>query len=160
MTAKKTQAPLSSANFEPRFLSIKHGISRAADSYGYNRITLSDTLTGHKFVVSGGGFDMTGSLLGEWMEAHMQDRLDALQPGTKTVGGWPRPLYGISYKGAKSASGYEYTGASVDGACGQSSMVEVARACGIVIEAVYDRGTRNAKHIGFDVRTVAQKEQA
>jgi hypothetical protein len=160
MTAKKTQAPLSSAEFTARFLTIKVGTSKAADNYGYTRVTVSDTLTGRKFTTVGGGYDMTGSVLGEWMEAHMQDRLDALQPGAKTVGDWPRPLYGINYKGTKSGSGYEYTRASVDGACGQDSMQDIALACGIEVEEVWDRSTRNGKRLGFNVRAVQAPQVA
>jgi hypothetical protein len=151
---KKT-AIIDSTVFEPRFLIVKHGVSKAADSYGYSRVTVTEARTGQKFTAVGGGYDMVGTVLGEWMEANIQDRLDALQPGTKTVGDYPRPLYGISYKGTKSASGFEYTHASVDGGFGLSSMIAVARACGIHVEEVWDRSRRVGRHIGFNVREVA-----
>jgi hypothetical protein len=162
---KKT-ATIDSTQFAPRFLSVKRGISRAIHSYGYTRITITiaDPSTGRKVTSTGGGYDMTGTALGKWMEAHIQDRLDMLQPGTKRVSVYPSdaygseyqsPLYGIQYKGTKSGSGYEYTRASVDGGCGLSSMQSIALACGIAIEEVWDRSTRNGKLIGFYVREVA-----
>jgi hypothetical protein len=154
MITKRNQAPSDSTDFKSRFLSVTHGISRGRDTFGYNRVTVADTHTGQKFTATGGGYDMLGTCFGEWMEANIQDRLDALKPGTMSVGPYPRPLYGISYKGTKSGSGHEYTSASVDGGCGLSSMIDVARACGIEVEEVWDRSTRTYKRVGFNVRAV------
>lgn len=151
----KKIATIDSSNFKSRFLPIKYGTSTAAGSYGYNRVVLVDTMSGAKAAATGGGYDMTGTVVGEWMMAHIQDRLDKLEPGTKSVGFYPRPLYGIQYKGTTSGSGYTYAHAHVDGGCGLSSMLDIARACGIIIEEVYDRSARNVKCIGFDVREVA-----
>jgi hypothetical protein len=155
MTKKSNQATEYSNPFQPRVLTFKRGTSRAQDTYGYARVTLTDCWTGKKLACCGGGYDMTGHCLGEWMMANLQDRLDALKPGTKTVGDYQRPLYGIQYKGLMLSNGHVYTSASVDGSCGLSSMVDIARACGIVIDEIWDRSTRNGTLIGFTVREVA-----
>jgi len=63
-------------------LRIKYGTSRAANTYGYGLVSLYD---GGKKVAAcnGGGYDMRGTVFGEWLEKTYQERLVALAKATK-----------------------------------------------------------------------------
>lgn len=152
MPKTKNQPIIDSTEFASRFVTHKVGTSKAADTYGYTRVVASDTQTGKKFVATGGGYDMTGTVLAEWAMAHVQDRLDNLTPESKSVGGHPRKLYGIHCAGHPvGAVGKPREHAYLDGGCGHSSIIDVLAACGVTATRVYDRSTRNGKMIGWDI---------
>lgn len=114
---------------------------------GYNVVTLSEGGTRYA-TARGGGYDMTGSALADWLEARYPVRLAQL--GAKRAGSvWtadgprvvktdrtdyrtgkpspdydPQALYGLSYNP-------DTHKASVDGACGVSSVCEVMKALGL-----------------------------
>lgn len=149
-----------------RYLEIKWSISKAADSYGYNRVTLLDSTSGKKFAAVGGGYDMLGTVFGDWIEANYQPELLTLQCNAATI--WnsaskkqtrsekpnfyehcDRPLsecklYGMSFYLIENKI-------SIDGSCGLDSMKQIAHCLGLEIEDIYSRATRNAKRIGFIV---------
>jgi hypothetical protein len=143
------------ANFREFFVECRVGISKAADSYGYNRVVASSARADKAGVAVGGGYDLHTTALCEHLAPVIQDRLDALPVGTKSVGDYPRPLYGVNFKGHTTGSGYTYTSASVDGGCGFSSIQEVFRAAGVEVTEVYSRTARASKMIGWMVRPVA-----
>lgn len=60
-------------------LEFKWTTSRARDTYGYNVCTLY--VNGRKVArTCGGGYDMKGTVLGDFIAKHYADRLNALQP--------------------------------------------------------------------------------
>jgi hypothetical protein len=146
LMTEKIQATAS--KFKPRFLTAKRGISRAQDTAGYNRLTLTDGQTGSKFVRCGGGYCMTSACLADWANATLQGRLDRLVPGRK-------PLYGIYYANVQRSGGYCPEHACIEGGTGVEAVRAILAAVGIAIEEVRDRSTRNGKLIGFNVREVA-----
>ena len=60
------------------FLTVKHSISKARDTFGYNRITLIDQATGKRCVTVGGGYDMLGTCFGDYLKQNHQMELLAI----------------------------------------------------------------------------------
>lgn len=112
-------------------LRIRWGVSRGRDTYGYNICTLF--VNGVKVAsCNGGGYDMVGTVLGEWMMETFQQRLTQLS----------RKFYGLRFvRPDRKDSGTEvpdkdHTIAVLDGACGDSCMREVLKAIGGQYEEV------------------------
>lgn len=131
-------------------LKIKRSTSRGQDTYGYIIITLTDGNTGKKYRTSGGGYDMRGSVLGEWLNTVYATELKALASlaeGTIQNGQYNsrrdknaqssinrnQHYYGLLAR-------YDAKGnverVSIDGACGVSEVMTVARAIGLSIEYI------------------------
>lgn len=126
-------------------LRYRWSVSRAD---GYNVVTLSEG--GQRYATArGGGYDMTGSVLADWLEARYPVRLAQLaaeragstwsrSTGARTERHYfmdlatgkpnkhhdPRALYGLTYH-------IDAHKASVDGACGVSSVCAVMKALGL-----------------------------
>lgn len=99
-------------------LTITEGTSRAADTYGYTLITLTDSGTGKKFRACGGGYDMFGTVFGDWLAETYQDELRA------GLAGMDKEQVHRDYYGARVTDGGRVV---LDGACGQMSMERIAR---------------------------------
>lgn len=134
-------------------LLISWSVSRGRDTYGYNICRLDDTDTGKRYRTCGGGYDMLGTVLGEWLADRYQDRLRGisdragsyyskaggyqthrLPDGGSMPFGRPDPayLYGMARN--------DDTGAvTLDGACGCSTMRDVAAHIGLAIASVVNR---------------------
>lgn len=112
-----------------RDLPLTVGTSRGRDTYGYTTVSLLDTATGKRYRCNGGGYDMTGTVLADWLEDVHQDALQAIadqaaydyRTKVRNDGG----LYGMHVGG----SGRVH----VDGACGMSSVERIAKAIGVRI---------------------------
>jgi len=111
------------------YLELKWTTSRARDTYGYNVVTLR-TEDGQKFRASGGGYDMTGTVFGDWLAHNYADKLRTLDPSK---------FYGLTVRDGV---------ARVDGACGLSSMRAIAEAIGVTVKATLDR---RGNYTGFMV---------
>lgn len=75
-------------------LALSWSVSRGRDTYGYNICRLDDTSTGDRFKCMGGGYDMQGTVFGEWLAANYQPELLALKDRASYVfplEGAPRP---------------------------------------------------------------------
>ena len=107
----------------PKFkenLSIVWSVSRGRDTHGYNICRLHGENKSYK--VMGGGYDMVGSLVGEYLTDLLTDEEKQSAVDAK--------LYGIR----KSDNGFH-----IDGACGISSMKAIAEHAGYKIETTYSR---------------------
>jgi len=102
------------------YLSLKWTVSRARDTYGYNVVTLRDE-SGNRYRANGGGYDMTGTVFGQWLMTAHQDKLATLDPAD---------FYGLTVRDGV---------ARVDGACGLSSMRAIAEAIGVEVKPTLDR---------------------
>lgn len=60
------------------FLSLSWSVSRGRDTYGYNIARLDDRNTGERFRCMGGGYDMVGTVFGDWLEKTFQSELTEL----------------------------------------------------------------------------------
>lgn len=107
------------------YLAISWAISRGRETHGYNICRLDVRSTGKRYRCMGGGYDMVGTVVAEWLQRTYQDRLRSLEPQPGTT------LYGMR----KHADGH----VSLDGVCGISSMESIAAALGIILSRTYNR---------------------
>lgn len=152
------------AEVQQTYLDVTWSISKARNTYGYNRVTVRDVETGKKFIECGGGFDMLGASLGQWMQVTMQELLlchsekayDLCEQQESNA--WKRAynkhgLYGmtldVNKKGVKSIT--------LDGACGLESMLRIADAIGLKLQRVntYNKRGQNTGVKGWYVSTNA-----
>lgn len=115
------------------FLRIVWGVSRGRDTYGYN--TCTAYVDGNKIArCMGGGYDMTGTVLGDVMEhlfkeelQHFADKQEKSEQGQRETS-----HYGLFRRD----DGTVY----LDGGCGRNSMETVLQdACGYCMRCVDDR---------------------
>lgn len=109
-------------------LNIKVTTSKAQDSYGCNRVTLTDTRNGKKYATVGYGYDMRGTVFGDWLTDYYQQKLR--ENRNKVTA-----LYGASSQGES---------VYLDGGCGFECMVRIAACIGVDIERVYTRNRLTA----------------
>jgi hypothetical protein len=123
-------------------LQLKWGTSRGRDTYGYTICSLY--VNGHKVAsCNGGGYDMRGTVLGDWMEQEFQSELLALANQVKRVvytderGKW---LGGQEFREGGGHYGMtaalcretgKYVRVALDGACGWESMRKILNAIGL-----------------------------
>ena len=131
-------------------LDLSWSVSRGRDSYGYNIARLDDATSRKRYTTMGGGYDMAGTVFGDWLNDVYQARLVELfatrptqdanytAPGFRKITG----LYGIVLSPKEIAY--------CDGGCGIESMIAIAKAIGLEVQGTYDRG-RNPKRTGFIV---------
>lgn len=110
------------------YLALSWSTSKGRDTYGYNIARLDDRATDQRFKCMGGGYDMIGTCVAEWLAANYQDRLIAA--GEAVTG-----LYGARRVEwlSKPAT------VQLDGACGLSSIRTIAEAIGLSLSATADR---------------------
>lgn len=129
-------------------LHFKWTVSRGRDTYGYNICTL--LVDGEKVgKTCGGGYDMQGTVLGQWLTNEYQEQLvklfaneldslaysnkeGTIQKGIETKFGTTQKYYG-GYLHVD-ARGPKYYRVSLDGACGIESMKRIAEAIGITFK--------------------------
>ena len=129
-------------------LRVTYGTSRGRDTYGYTIVTLHDDSTGKRYRCMGGGYDMLGTVVGEWLQDVAQDKLKALRPYCTWTAGTPGTevdkdgLYGLSHTHTRKLTS---TVARVDGACGLSSVERIAKECRITLrQHITPRGRTHA----------------
>lgn len=118
-----------------KHLTIKWTVSKGRNTYGYNIVTLYDTSSRKRFRTSGGGYDMVGTVFGDWLESEYQEQLLANRDKVTA-------LYGAAFRTDR---------ISLDGACGLECMVSIAEAIGLTVQRIYDPRTSKGGLIGFNV---------
>lgn len=128
-------------------LALSWSISRGRDTYGYNICRLDDRTSRKRYRTCGGGYDMIGTVFANWLEDNYQDRLIALFSDQKEECGYAvkgyyrmKDYYGLTL----SPKGH----ASLDGACGMSSMKRIAEAIGLDVQW---EGNRKGHTTGYFV---------
>lgn len=98
-------------------LSLSWSVSRGSDTYGYNICRLDDSSTYKRYRCNGGGYDMIGTVFGDWLADVHQDKLKLLNP---------KQFYGLhpSPEGAL----------NIVGACGIDCMTDIAKAIGLKVQ--------------------------
>lgn len=132
------------------YLKLSWSVSRGRDTYGYNICRLDSQA--RRYRCSGGGYDLIGTVLGQYIEAEHQERLQLLKNsgpegkpcladcGYGVAGYMKRPdIYGLVFdpKGR----------ARIDGACGVETVKRIAEAIGLCVTTDYNR--RQNKTNGF-----------
>ena len=117
---------------------FSYGVSRARDTYGYNIVTLTSSAQGKKFRCMGGGYDMHGQVLGEYVQyCATQEQLLAAVSADDSL-----PVTVL------------HTGcAVVVGASGEASVLRLMRAIGWEVKAIhsFDRQGRVKATIGYNI---------
>lgn len=118
-------------------LHVSFGTSRGRETYGYAVVTLRECGT-IKARCNGGGYDMLGTVFGDWLQAEYQDRLMTIKSRMEAryskKGGYKghkanNSLYGGTWK--------QDAGAVVlDGGCGFQSMRYIAEAIGLKVRQI------------------------
>lgn len=108
-------------------LNLSYGTSRGRETYGYTIVSLVDTDTGKRYRCMGGGYDMMGTVFGEWLEDVHQAALQAIGPQAYYIGATVQDagLYGMRYRPDGTVT--------LDGACGINSMERIAKAIGLSV---------------------------
>lgn len=123
----------------PTYLLLSTGTSRAKDSCGQRVVRLKQCGNSRSYSAAGGGYDLVGSALAQWLQAELQGCLRALpdsvihylhtdENGSYTKKGYAA-IYGTSRRGGIT---------SIEGACGLESVFKVFEAIGINIEKIPD----------------------
>lgn len=103
-------------------LNISWSVSRGRDTYGYNICRLDDASTGKRYRCDGGGYDMVGTVFGDWLTDVHQDKIKRLDP---------KQFYGLRI--------HDDGSAYLDGACGIDCMVRVAEAIGLEVQGCHNK---------------------
>ena len=115
-------------------LKISWSVSRGRDTYGYNICRLDDGDSGKRFRCSGGGYDLVGTVFGEWLQETHQAQLQAFfvanQDKLTKYGSTQRLTHPDHYGAFVMPNGSIH----LDGACGSSSMRAIAEAIGLEIQ--------------------------
>jgi len=139
VTTLKTLKPISSHVGILR-CSVSWSVSKGRDTYGYNICRL-DGPNGKRYRTCGGGYDMVGTVLADFMCDQFQIQLRELvllnaertEECGYSVSGYRKlpELYGLTVtpKGR----------VEVDGACGVSSVIKIFRAIGIDVQSTCGR---------------------
>ena len=124
---------------QPDYLRVVWSISRGRETYGYNICSVRPAETGKTQRCSGGGYDMLGTSVGNWIEDAYQGRLQSIR---EMAGAVYRDGHGqYFHDGAHLDGMVNYVGGSVriDGACGIEEVLRIARAIGLTMTATYNR---------------------
>lgn len=138
---------------QTNFLALSWATSRGRDTYGYNICRLDDRETGQRFRCMGGGYDMIGTVLGQWLSTTYGDRLKDIAHLAAAVylydadgkyqerreGTNPDRLYGLWSEYVAVHAPANLRRVSMDGACGVSSMLRIAEALGLSLSCVTNR---------------------
>lgn len=119
------------------YLTISWAISRGHDTYGYNICRLDDTQTGKRYRCLGGGYDMLGTVVGQWLEDLFQRQLRCLDLSDAEV--WSSRRH---YGAIPGKSGHVH----LDGGCGIDSMRRITEAIGVDLKWV---GNKRGHTVGF-----------
>lgn len=136
-------------------LTLSWSISKGRDTYGYNICRLDDRNNGKRFRCMGGGYDMIGTVFGEWLETYYQKELLDIQCNAYMI--WSAKFGRIENKGNNRFYGMTHDQIQnrvyLDGACGIESMIRIAEAIGLEVERDYiAKGRRRGETIGWFVQ--------
>lgn len=136
-------------------LTLSWSTSKGRDTYGHNICRLDDRNNGQRFRTIGGGYDMTGTVFGQWLETYYQKELMMVSQQAHSVynqqkewvtSGRADSLYGMTYRVKDGRI-------SLDGACGIDSMIRIAEAIGLEVERDYiAKGRRRGETVGWFVQ--------
>lgn len=131
-------------------VSISWGISRGRETYGWNICKATSNQTGKAYRTTGGGYDMLGTVIGEWFAAEYQTHLQALVhanlDGFVKYGSNGSTLHNPSFCGIFiRADGTVF----LDGGAGIDCMLRIIEACGFEYQRQYNPRTKSKATTGY-----------
>lgn len=126
---------------KPSLLAFKWTVSKGHDTYGYNICSLY--VDGSKVAsCNGGGYDMEGTVLAQYLVREFQERLMTIADRARVQCiqhenmEWSRiteegGLYGMTYLKPKSLKPH----VTINGACGSDSVLKIAKEAGITLNS-------------------------
>ena len=135
LLTKQQRADFVRENWKLQTFTFKWTISRARDTYGYNICTLRDKRGNKLNSNCGGGYDMQGTALGDFINDHFSDEIKKLSSDD---------FYGLSHynPNAKTSKrrflkrATSNTRTYVDGGCGFDSMRRILEKIGFQLNWV------------------------
>ena len=109
--------------YQCNYLALSWSTSKGRDTFGYNICRLDDRTTDKRYKCIGGGYDMVGTVVAEYLQEAFQGQLQA-------AGSVVTNLYGSRNYNGK---------ISIDGACGLESVKRIAEAIGVSITGNYNK---------------------
>lgn len=131
-------------------VSITWSTSRGRDTYGWNICRATSRQTDKTYRTMGGGYDMVGTVIGEWFASEYQAELKQLAhenlEGFKPYGLSGSTLHNGAFYGMYiKANGTVY----LDGACGLECMLRIIEACGFEYQRQYNPRTKSKTTTGY-----------
>lgn len=131
------------------YLDLSWSVSRGRETYGYNICRLDDQNTGKRYKCLGGGYDMVGTVIGQWLEDVYQEQLKQfIQNNSSDLvdygNGYRKQLpnfYGLFVRPDGSVH--------LDGGCGDDCMRKIAEAIGVKLSSNYNQ--RKRRTVGYFV---------
>ena len=140
------------------YLAFSRGVSRGYETAGYPIVRLTNNYTGEVYKCSGGGYDMHGTNVGNFLKGLIHEEMavrlalaDYIYKEIKEDG---TPPYGISLRDAEKLKDKEgkfipskakkailELNYYIDGACGESCMYRIAKGIGFDVNERYQRAT-------------------
>ena len=137
-------------------LSVKWSISKAQDTYGYNICTVINDDNGERFKCLGGGYDMLGTSLANFIEKEYQNQLYQNADKAYSLWGYPENIQDSAKQGFYGMSAHYQNGlvthVTLDGACGINAIERIIKeVLGLTLERKYnyDRKGRVKDTVGF-----------
>ena len=149
METKQQRTDFLRENCKLETLTFKWTTSRARDSYGYNICTLRNKRGNKLNSNCGGGYDMQGAALGDFINDHFGDELKKLSSAD---------FYGLNHYNPKAKThkrrflkrATDKTQTYVDGGCGFDSMRRILEKIGFELNWVKD--TRDEKIYNLSIK--------
>lgn len=144
-------ANTSNTTYKSNYLALSWSTSRGRDTFGYNICRLDDRSTDKRYKCMGGGYDMVGTVVGNYLQEAFQKELLSIQGNAyhinsakfgyiENVGS--NRLYGMLHDQVNGL-------VMIDGGCGLESVKRIAEAIGVTITSNYNK--RKARTEGFFV---------
>jgi hypothetical protein len=133
---KKQRADFLSKYWHIKTLNFKWTISKARNTYGYNICTLKDSRGNKISSTCGGGYDMKGTCLGDFINTYFYDEIRKLN----SADFYGLKHYGKKYRRLKHAS--KHGKSYVDGGCGFSTMESILNKIGFKLSFVLENNNK------------------
>ena len=125
--------------YQTNYLALSWSVSRGRDTEGYNICRLDDRATDKRYKCMGGGYDMVGTVVGDYLQEAFQKELlsiaDQSAATCSKADGYKsndKALYGVCWH-------KDDNRVSINGACGLESVKRIAEAVGVSITDNYNK---------------------
>ncbi len=132
-------------------LSLRIGTSRGRDTHGYTMVTLVVNSTGKCYRACGGGYDMHGTVLADYLEETYQDRLQTIAREALSSDRADKHSQFCHFEGDLYGIALNLSSGEVllTGGVGKSQIIRIAKKIGLSIVDRMQRTSRTYRAIGY-----------